>query len=52
MPEPAGVILFIGFSSLAWLGNVCFLAGYLIKKEIGDCLKDSRDGLSAQPQLF
>jgi hypothetical protein len=43
MPEPEGairVILFVGFVCAAWFGNVSFLGSYLIKKEIGDHLKD------------
>jgi hypothetical protein len=38
MPEPEGAIVFIGFSRAGWLGIMCFLGGYLIKKEIADCL--------------
>lgn len=38
MPEPAGVILFLGVTCSAWLGMVSFFGGYLIKKEIGDYL--------------
>lgn len=38
MPEPGGVILFIGIACTAWLAIVSFLGGYLIKKEIADRL--------------
>ena len=38
MPELGGAIFAIGVSSAAWFGNVSFLGGYLIKKEIADCL--------------
>ncbi|HEY1802513.1 MAG TPA: hypothetical protein VGG46_16420 [Terriglobales bacterium] len=39
MPEPGGAILVIGVACAAWFGLVCFLGGYLIKKEISDRLK-------------
>jgi len=39
MPEPGGVILFIGVASAAWFSIVFFLGGYLIRKEISDRLK-------------
>jgi hypothetical protein len=39
MPEPAGTLVVVTFTSAAWLGIVSFLGGYLIKKEIGDHLK-------------
>ena len=39
MPQPAGVVFFVGFASAAWLGIVSFLGGYLIKSEIGRSLK-------------
>jgi hypothetical protein len=40
MPEPAGVLFFVGFACVTWFGVVSFLGGYLIKKEISECLKD------------
>jgi hypothetical protein len=40
MPEPGGVIMFFGVASAAWFGIVLFLGGYLVKKEIGDHLRD------------
>ncbi len=40
MPEPEGAILVIGVACASWLGVVCFLGGYLIRKEIGDHLRD------------
>jgi hypothetical protein len=39
MPVLGGAIFVIGISVVAWSGVVCFLGGYLIKKEIGDHLK-------------
>lgn len=39
MPQPAGALFFVGFSCAAWFGIASFLGGYLIKKEIGDCLR-------------
>ena len=45
VPPPAGVIVFIALASAVWFGNVTFLAGYLIKKEIGDHLKDDKHSL-------
>jgi hypothetical protein len=42
MPEPGGAILVIGVACAAWFGVVSFLGGYLIKKEIGDHLKDGK----------
>lgn len=42
MPEPGGAILFFGVVSAAWLVIVSFLCGYLVKKEIGDCLRADR----------
>lgn len=42
MPEPGGVICFIGVSCAAWFTHVSFLGGYLIKKEIADYLKVSK----------
>lgn len=38
MPKSEGALLFIAVSSAAWFGFVSFLGGYLIKKEITDCL--------------
>jgi hypothetical protein len=38
MPKPDGIILFFAISIAAWFGLVSFLGGYLIKKEITDCL--------------
>jgi len=38
MPEPGGAIVFVVGSLAAWFGFVSFLGGYLIKKEIADCL--------------
>jgi hypothetical protein len=38
MPKPDGALLFIAVSLAAWFGFVSFLGGYLIKKEITDCL--------------
>ena len=40
LPEPAGVLFFIGFAAATWFGIVSFLGGYLVKKEISDRLKD------------
>ena len=40
IPEPGRAILFLGVSCAAWLGIAIFLGGYLIRKEIGDFLKD------------
>jgi len=40
MPEPGGAILVIGVACAAWFGLASFLGGYLIKKEISDCLRD------------
>jgi hypothetical protein len=40
MPEPGGALFFIGFACAVSLGMVSFLGGYLIKKEIADCLSD------------
>lgn len=37
--EPEGAFFFLAFGLAAWLGLVSFLGGYLIKKEITDCLK-------------
>jgi len=42
MPPLGGVIVVIGVACAAWFGIVSFLSGYLIKKEIGDHLKDGR----------
>ena len=39
--QPGGAIFAFGVSCAAWLGNFSFLTGYLVKKEIGDCLKAS-----------
>jgi hypothetical protein len=44
MPAPGGVILLIGVTCATWLGIVSFLGGYLIRKEIGDCLKNRGGG--------
>jgi|GEM_PF-2281962 len=41
MPEPAGVLFFVGFACATWFGIVSFLGGYLIKKEISERLKDA-----------
>jgi hypothetical protein len=41
MPEPGGLILFVGIACAAWSGILSFLGGYLIKKEIADRLSDS-----------
>jgi hypothetical protein len=38
MPKPGGTILFIVVTVAAWFGLMSFLGGYLIKKEIRDCL--------------
>ena len=39
MPEPVGAILLIAVTlTIAWLALVRFLGGFLIKKEILDCL--------------
>ena len=40
MPEPGGAIVVFVVTCGAWFGIVSFLGGYLIKKEIGDHLKD------------
>ena len=42
MPRPGGAIFFVVFACAAWFGIVSFLGGYMIKKEISDCLKDRR----------
>ncbi|HEY5254880.1 MAG TPA: hypothetical protein VIJ53_09520 [Acidobacteriaceae bacterium] len=47
MPEPAGAMIFIGFSCAAWFMHVPFLGGYLIKKEIADHLKLSKSEVGA-----
>src|SRR5580658_5678510 len=39
MPEPGGALLVIGVACAAWFGVVCFLGGYLIRKEISDRLR-------------
>ncbi len=39
MPEPGGVIFLVGAACAAWVANVSFLAGHLMRKEIGDRLK-------------
>ena len=39
MPEPAGLLFFVGFACTTWFGIVSFLSGYLIKKEISDHLR-------------
>jgi hypothetical protein len=39
MPQPGGAIALIAIICAAWFGNVSFLGGYLIKKEIGDHVK-------------
>ncbi len=44
MPAPGGAIIFVGISCAAWFGIVSFLGGYLIKKEIGDQLKEGTQG--------
>jgi hypothetical protein len=46
MAEPEGAILVIGVACAAWFGIVSFLGDYLIRKEIGDRLKD---GVHNQP---
>ena len=38
LPKPEGAVLFIAVSLAAWFGLVSFLGGYLIRKEITDCL--------------
>jgi hypothetical protein len=38
MPQPEGAFLFIGVTIAAWFVLVSFLGGFLIKKEIRDCL--------------
>jgi hypothetical protein len=40
MPEPAGILVVVGFASATWFGIVSFVGGYLIRKEISDRLKD------------
>jgi hypothetical protein len=40
MPEPAGLLFFVGFACATWFGIVSFLGGYLIKKEIADRLSE------------
>jgi hypothetical protein len=42
LPVLGGAILLIGVACAAWFGNVFFLGGYLIKKEIGDHLKEGK----------
>jgi hypothetical protein len=44
MPKPGGAILVIGIACAAWFGIVS-LGGYLIKKEIGDHLRDEKHQL-------
>jgi hypothetical protein len=39
LPVLGGAILVIGVACAAWLGNVSFLGGYLIKKDISNQLK-------------
>jgi hypothetical protein len=39
VPEPGGVIMVIAVTCAAWLSIVSFFGGYLVKREIGDCLK-------------
>jgi hypothetical protein len=39
MPKPDGIILFSAVSLAACFGFLSFLGGYLIKKEIADCLE-------------
>lgn len=34
LPAPGGAIFFVALACVAWLGNVSFLGGYLIRKEI------------------
>jgi hypothetical protein len=38
MPQPGGVLLFVGVTCAAWLGIVMFLGSYLIKEEIKNYL--------------
>lgn len=38
MPAPEGASLFIAITLTAWFVLVVFFSGYLIKKEIADCL--------------
>ena len=45
MPEPGGAILVIGVSCAAWFTHVSFLGGYLVKKEIADHLKVSKNAV-------
>ena len=42
MPAPGGAIVLVGVSCAAWLCNVSFLGSYLIKKVIGDHLKEGK----------
>lgn len=39
--DPFGVLVSVGTTCAAWFVMVSFLGGYLIKKEIGDHLKDA-----------
>lgn len=39
MPEPAGILFFVGFTFATWFGIVSFLGGYLVRKEISDRLR-------------
>jgi hypothetical protein len=41
-PEPWAKIIPIAFGCAAWFGIVSFLGGYLIKKEVGDHLRDEK----------
>ena len=38
LPQPGGVLLFVGVTCAAWLGIVIFLGSYLIKEEIKNYL--------------
>lgn len=49
MPEPGGAILVIGVACAAWFRVVLFLAGYLLKKENGDRLKNQSPSLIPSP---
>ena len=42
MPQPGGTIFFVGSVSASWFVTVSFLGGCLIKKEIGDHLRNGK----------
>jgi hypothetical protein len=50
LPRLPGVIVFVGFCLAAWFGYVSFLSGYLIRKEISDCLKGVESAAAVFPR--